>query len=107
MSGMEGPAAQAVSLDDSSLTDIPGLPSYKELHQIVTEIKSLIEVYDPLDLVASLAFENLSFSTSTNPPDNGAQVYVEYLALLCLKSGQEKGANRIIPPGIVGELQQQ
>jgi len=34
--------------DECSVPEIPGLPSYQELHQAVAEIESLIEPYDPL-----------------------------------------------------------
>jgi hypothetical protein len=93
--------------DSSSIRDfLSKLPSYKDLHQIVTEIELLIRTFDPLDLIASLAFENLSYSTGSNPPDDGGQAFVEYIALLCLKSGLVRGSNRSIPPNVIGELQE-
>jgi hypothetical protein len=82
------------------------LPSYKDLGQIVSEIESLIATFDPLDLIAALAFENLSYSTGSNPSNNGGQAYVEYVALLCLKADRVRGTNRSIPPNVVNELQE-
>jgi len=86
---------------------ISGLPSYKELNQTVARIETVIGKYDPLDLIASLAFENLAFSTASGPPEEGGQAFVEYIALLSLKEGQLKGSERTIPPSTISELQQQ
>jgi hypothetical protein len=82
------------------------LPSYKDLHQIVSEIEAIIGEYDPFDLIASLSFENLSYSTGTNPPEEGGQAFVEYMALLCLKAGLVRGKTRSIPPSGIAESQE-
>jgi hypothetical protein len=92
--------------DECSVPEIPGLPSYQELHQAVAEIEALIEHYDPLDLIANFAFENLAYSTGPNLPDDGGQAFVEYLAVLCLKKRPLKGADRSIPPGTIAALQE-
>jgi hypothetical protein len=85
-------------MDESFVPEIPGLPSYQELHQAVAEIEAPIEQYDPLDLIANFAFENLAYSTGPNRTDDGGQAFVEYLVMLCLKTIPLKGMNRSIPP---------
>jgi hypothetical protein len=99
-------ADQTGALDEHSVPQVPGLPSYRELYQAATEIETLIEQYDPLDLIANFAFENLSYSTGANQPDDGGQAFVEYLAVLCLKKRHLKGTDRCIPPGIIAALQE-
>jgi hypothetical protein len=93
-------------MDESSVPEIPGLPSYQELHQAVAEIEALIEQYDPLDLIANFAFENLAYSTGPNRTDDGGQAFVEYLVMLCLKTIPLKGMDRSIPPGTIRGLQE-
>src|SRR5208337_3615359 len=85
--------------------ELPGLATYKELHNLVAEIEALIEPYDPLDLIASFAFENLAYSTDNELPDDGGQAYVEYVANLCLKKKASLGQSRSIPPTTIADLQ--
>jgi len=93
-------------MGESSVPEIPGLPSYQGLHKAVTEIETLNEPYDPLDLIANFAFENLAYSTGPNRLDDGGQAFVEYLAMLCLKKRPLKGRYRSIPPKTIMELQE-
>src|ERR1017187_6038948 len=86
--------------------ELTGLATYKELHNLVAEIEALIEPYDPLDLIASFAFENLAYSTANELPDNGGQAFVEYLVALCLKKKVSSGRSRSIPPSTITNLQE-
>jgi hypothetical protein len=85
--------------------ELPGLPTYKELHDLVAEIEALIEPYDPLDLIANFAFENLAYSTNNELPDDGGQAFVEYVVNLCLKKKASLGKLRSIPPTTIADLQ--
>ena len=86
--------------------ELRGLATYKELHNLVAEIEALIEPYDPLDLIASFAFENLAYSTDNELPDDGGQAFVEYVVALCLKKKASSGRSRSIPPCTIADLQE-
>jgi|SRR5580700_2633814 hypothetical protein len=88
--------SEAARLAHDGPEPLPGLPSYKELNQTVARIETVIGKYDPLDLIASLAFENLAFSTATGPPEEGGQAFVEYIALLSLKGGNSKARRELL-----------
>ena len=84
--------------------ELPGLASYKELHNLVAEIEGLIEPYDPLDVIGSFSFENLAYTTDNTLLGDGGQAFVEYLVVLCLKKTRSSEKSRSIPPVVIADL---
>ena len=68
---MDDSPSDAARLANDGSEPLRGLPSYKELKQTVTKIEAVIGKYDPLDLIASLALENLVFSTASTCASGG------------------------------------